>query len=125
VKNYFRYADDFVIIHQDEGYLNEILYVVDDFLETELGLQLHPDKVSIEKFHRGIDFLGYVVFPYHTVLRTTTKKRMLRKISKKYHDLKNGLIDEKSFNASLQSYLGILKHCRGHKIQKEIKDLLK
>lgn len=125
VKNYFRYADDFIIIHQDGGYLNEILYAVDEFLETELKLQLHPNKVSIEKFHCGIDFLGYIIFPHHIVMRTTTKRRILRKISQKREALKSGLIDEKHFNASLQSYLGILKHCSGFKIQKEIEKIIK
>lgn len=123
-KNYFRYADDFIIVHQDEAYLNEILNFIDEFLGKELGLQLHPDKVSIDKFHQGIDFLGYVLRPHYLVLRTNTKRRMLKKLSGKHKDLQNGLISEESFNQSLQSYLGILKHCMGHNIRKEIEKIV-
>ncbi|EKE15831.1 MAG: RNA-directed DNA polymerase (reverse transcriptase) [uncultured bacterium] len=123
-KNYFRYADDFIIIHQDEAYLNDILNLVDEFLEKELKLQLHPNKVSIDKFHQGIDFLGYVLRPHQSVLRTNTKRSMLKKIAKKKDDLRKSLISEKQFNQSLQSYLGILKHCCRYKIQKKIDKIL-
>jgi RNA-directed DNA polymerase len=123
VRSYFRYADDFIIVHQNEACLNEILFFIDEFLEEELSLQLHPGKVSINKFNQGVDFLGYVILPHHIIMRTSTKRRMLRKIKQKYEDLKNGRISEGSFNQSLQSYLGILKHCNGYKIQKKIEKL--
>ena len=33
-------------------------------------------KVEIIPYHKGVDFLGYVVFPYHILLRKKTKKRI-------------------------------------------------
>lgn len=124
LKNYFRYADDFIIIHQDEAFLNETLNLLDEFLERELKLQLHPNKVSIDKLHQGIDFLGYVILPHHIVMRTCTKRRMFKKIVKKKAEFQSGLISGESFNQSLQSYLGILKHCSGYKIEKDIKKII-
>lgn len=118
VKSYFRYADDFIIIHHSKEYLEKILLQIEKFLRTELKLELHPDKVYIRKFHQGIDFLGYVALPKYTVLRTKTKKRMFKKISAKYEELQNGEIFRESFNQSLRSYPGVLKHCEGHKIKK-------
>jgi RNA-directed DNA polymerase len=120
VKNYFRYADDFVVIHRNKKYLEEILPRIDDFLKSELGLELHPDKVFIRKFGQGIDFLGYTILPHYIVLRTKTKRRILRKIKQKKFLLRKDLISEDSFNQSLQSYLGMLKHCQGYKIKKQI-----
>lgn len=120
MKNYFRYADDFVIIHPEKDYLKEILSSIDEFLKSELKLELHPDKVSIRKFRQGIDFLGYVILPHYTSLRTKTKRRMLRKIKEKKFLWQEDLISEESFNQSWQSYLGMLKHCRGYGIKKQI-----
>lgn len=120
VKNYFRYADDFIIVYHDKKYLLDVLKEVDAFLKTELSLALHLKKVFIRKFHQGIDFLGYVVFPHHKILRTKTKRRMFRKIKNKKFDLQNNFISEESFNQSLQSYLGTLKHCEGFGIRKEV-----
>lgn len=119
-KNYFRYADDFIIAHTDRKYLLYILRETNDFLKNELGLRLHPKKVFIRKFSQGIDFLGYVVLPHYRVLRTKTKRRMFRTLSEKRAQLRNGSISQDSFNQSLQSYLGALRHCDGYKIEKEM-----
>lgn len=95
-----------------------------EFLLQNLKLQLHPDKIIIRKLNQGIDFLGYVVFPHHKVLRTKTKKRIFKKIKDKKKLLEKGEITEDVFNQSLQSYLGILKHCEGYKIKEKIKALI-
>ena len=76
VKYYIRYADDFVILSEDKNYLENLLPKISDFLENNLKLQLHPDKIFIKTLASGVDFLGWVHFPYHRILRTSTKNRM-------------------------------------------------
>jgi len=93
---------------------------LDDFLQSKLKLNLHPNKSIIRKYRQGIDFLGYVVLPHHRVLRTKTKKRIVKKIGHKFQDLKGGIISEESFNQSLQSYFGVLSHCGGYEIKRRI-----
>lgn len=124
IKHYLRYCDDFVILAKDKKYLIDLVYLIDNFLKEELKLSLHSGKIIIRKYHQGIDFLGYVVLPHYRVLRIKTKKRIFKKIKKRHQNLQAGLISEESFNQSLQSYLGILKHCQGYKIQKRIKEIL-
>ncbi len=120
-KHYIRYADDFVIFLEDKKYLEKQIPIIKEFLQKELKLELHPDKITIRKHHQGIDFLGYVTLPHYRVLRTKTKKRMLKKLRVKHDDLQKGVILEETFNQSLQSYLGILKHCNGKKLEAEIR----
>lgn len=122
-KYYIRYADDFVFLSEDRKLLENIKPEIEKFLFEELKLQMHPDKVFIKTFSSGVDFLGMVNFPDHKVLRTNTKRRMFKKLSKKHKDLQKGLISQKKFNQSLQSYLGILKHCEGYGLQSEIERL--
>lgn len=86
---------------------------------------MHSRKTTIGKLSRGIDFLGYVVFPYHILLRAKTRKRMIKNIRKNIRLLKDGEITELKFKQSIQSYLGILKHCRGQAIQNKIIQILK
>jgi retron-type reverse transcriptase len=123
-KYYIRYCDDFVILSQDKDYLLRILTPIRKFLQNCLNLQLHEDKISIGKYNQGIDFLGYVSFPHFRVLRTKTKRRMMRKIKKEKEALNAGVIDAQSFESSLQSYFGILSHCNGYKIKESIIDIL-
>ena len=102
-KYYVRYADDFVIMHHDKRVLESLLVCVETFLSDGLSLALHPNKVSITTLASGIDFLGWVHFPNHRVLRTTTKFRMLKRLC--------GL-DKK--DATAQSYLGMLRYGNAH-----------
>ena len=55
----------------------------------------HPDKVFIKTFASGVDFLGWVHFPTHRVLRTSSKNRMTRRIS------------QRPTEETTQSYLGL------------------
>jgi retron-type reverse transcriptase len=109
IKYCIRYADDFVIFDMNKEYLEDILPKMADFLEECLKLSLHPNKVSICTLASGIDFLGWVNFPYHRVLRTSTKKRMFKKI-------KNNPAKE-----TTASYLGLLGHGDGYKLKKMIR----
>jgi len=124
IKHYLRYSDDFIILSDDIDYLKNLVFVMQKFLEENLHLRLHGNKIIFRTHRQGIDFLGYVVFPHHKTLRTKTKKRIMRKIKEKYDKLKNGKVTEEHFRGSLQSYLGILKHCRGHKIQRKIEEIV-
>lgn len=106
VEHYVRYADDFVILSEDKKYLEIILLQISNFLEKELKLQLHPDKVFIKTIASGVDFLGWVNFPYHRTLRTSTKNRMLKNLKRNPKE------------ASLKSYLGMLSHGNAYSIEK-------
>lgn len=119
-KYYIRYADDFVFLSEDEKLLKDYISAAEKFLRDELKLELHPDKVFIKTLSSGVDFLGMVNFFDHWILRTNTKRRMMKKLHSRHMDLKSGLISEESFNQSLQSYLGMLKHCNGYRVECEI-----
>lgn len=123
VKHYIRYVDDFIIFSEDKKWLEKQIGLIREFLRRALKLELHPDKIFIKTVASGVDFLGLVNFSDYRVLRTKTKRRMLKKINKKYAAWLDELIIEESFNQSLQSYLSMLKHCNGYKIEKEVVQL--
>ena len=112
-------------MNEDSEYLKSIITSIEDFLKKELDLTLHPHKVEIRKFSQGIDFLGYIILPHHISLRTKTRRRMFKKIRDHKIELDTGLITKDSFEQSLQSYYGMLKHCDGYKIKCDIDYFLK
>lgn len=122
VEHYFRYADDFVLLHQDRNYLQGLIEPIGSFLEQELKLQLHPQKVFIRKLKQGIDFLGYVCFPYCRTIRTKTKKRMFKKLNQRKNEMQLNEITPESFNQTLQSYLGLLKHANSRHLVKKLEN---
>ncbi len=120
IKYYIRYCDDFVILSGDRKYLISLIYLIKGFLEERLKLVLHQDKIEIRKYHQGIDFLGYVSFPRHRTLRTSTKKRMLRNIRRKAKETAGREKETASFHQTLWSYLGMLTHCNSFNIRKNL-----
>lgn len=108
---YIRFADDFIILNQSKSFLEDMIPKISSFLELTLKLSLHPDKVSIKTIASGVDFLGWVNFRYHRVLRTATRKRMFKRI--KTHNKPE----------SLNSYLGLLKHGDTYKIKKTLDNI--
>ncbi|MCX6756494.1 MAG: hypothetical protein NTX85_04090 [Candidatus Nomurabacteria bacterium] len=49
-----------MILSDDKLYLENFLPVISDFLNKNLKLQLHPEKVYIKTLASGLDFLGWV-----------------------------------------------------------------
>jgi len=108
---YLRYADDFVVLSQDKNWLQGILPHLSFFLQDSLRLTLHPDKISITTVVSGIDFLGWVHFPEYRVLRTATKRRMLKRLR------------QQPSKPVLQSYRGLLSHGNSYRLGNEVATL--
>ena len=105
---YIRYADDFVILSDNQKQLEDLIPKIQNFLVEELKLTLHPDKIFIKTLTPGVDFLGWVHFTDHRILRTTTKKRMMKRIQ------------ENSKTETVSSYLGLMKWGNNYKIRNKI-----
>lgn len=124
VKYYLRYADDFIILSESKEHLEKIILPIEQFINKKLNLELHPNKIIFRKLTSGIDFLGYIIFPYHTLPRTKTKRRLIRKIKAKIKDFKSGKISEEKLNETIQSYLGYLGHAKSFKFQNQLQNLI-
>lgn len=107
VKYYIRYTDDFIILSNDKEYLQNLLPELKDFLKNKLYLKLHEDKICIKTYASGVDFLGWVHFPYRRQIRTTTKRKIFKKL-KRYPKPQ-----------TINSYRGLLMHGNTYKIQKQ------
>ena len=123
VKYYLRYTDDFLIISEDKEYLEKVLPPIVSFLQEELRLKIHEEKTTIQKTSQGVDFLGYVVFNKHKLVRTKTKKRITKKFKHRIDEHRHGIISKNSLIQSLQSYIGFFSHAEGFEIQEQFKRL--
>jgi retron-type reverse transcriptase len=121
VKYYVRYCDDFVITSNSMEYLQQCVQKIGIFCKKELLLNLHPKKIIYRKINQGMDFLGYVILPHRRVLRTKTKKRIIKKISILKIQFNAGKIDKKYFDQVNNAYAGVLSHCKSEKIKEQIK----
>jgi hypothetical protein len=112
--------DDIVILHKNKKYLHWLKKHFDWWLGRELELKIKSNWQVFPPHKRGIDFLGYRIFGDFTLLRNSTKRRMIKKMKKIG---KHKIISCKD-NASIQSYKGWLKHCNSYNLYgKHIKPL--
>ena len=107
-RHYLRYADDFVILSPNKKWLEELKPQIALFLQNSLKLALHSDKTFIKTLASGVDFLGWVHFSHHRILRRATKRRMFAGIK------------ETGGEEVIQSYLGLLKHGNAFKLEQEV-----
>lgn len=110
-KYYIRYCDDFVIFSQDKKYLENLIPIINDFLQNKLKLTLHPDKVFVKTIYSGVDYLGWKNFKDHRILRKATKERMLKHLEKEFK------------KEILNSYLGLLSHGNTEKLRSKILEI--
>lgn len=108
VKYYFRYADDIVILSNNKPHLHQILFEIKRYLNDNLKLQVKDNYQVFPVQARGIDFVGYVFYHTHTMLRKSIKKRFAKAISK----TKN--------KATIASYYGWAKHCNSKHLLKKL-----
>lgn len=102
---YLRYVDDFVLLSNNKKELHEWRIEIQQYLE-KLRLFVHPRKANIMHVNKGVDILGYRVFPDFRLLRNDNGfrfSRRLKQFAKRYSQNKMDWVD---FNPSVQSWIG-------------------
>jgi len=122
-KYFVRYCDDFIILSEDQNHLLSLIPHISTFLKKQLHLELHPKKVILKQLHQGIDFLGQILFLHHKIVRTKTKQRIIKKLKKGFSDYEKEVIDARSMDQRLQSYLGILSHSNQFELSQSLKNV--
>lgn len=113
-KAYGRYVDDFYIIVQEKDRKKLLADIpkIEKFLKEQMALTLHPKKRYFQEVHKGVEFLGAVVYPYFVVPTKRFKNNFYRsaaEVGMGYRDV-----------AAITSYLGRLKHMNGQKLAAEV-----
>lgn len=116
VKYYYRYADDMVILAPDKPYLHELLADVNNYMTYKLNLQIKGNYQVFPVDVRGIDFVGYVFFHTHILMRKSIKVRFCKRVAKIN---KKGL-DAKQYKIQISPWLGWAKHCNTRHLLKTI-----
>jgi hypothetical protein len=123
IRYYGRYVDDFVLVHSSKHYLQNCIEHIRTYLKEILYLDLHPDKVYLQHYSKGVQYLGAIVKPHRIYVANRTKGNFYEAIGKQNRiarDHKPTKEDQKAFQSSMNSYLGIMKHYKTYKLRKEM-----
>ena len=114
VKNYVRYCDDVIILHEDKAPLHEIAEASTEFLSDRLDMQW--GKCDVFPISRGIDFLGYRHFSEKILLRKSTARRVKHRLNLLPALLDRNEIAKDQYISSIASTMGWLKHANAHNL---------
>ncbi len=118
---YYRYVDDFIILHESPDYLNECYKRAEKFLAERLKIELHPFKRRLGIIDQGIDFVGYFHKPYRRHPRQRTANRMKSAVNRWLIDpdaLSGGSL--KRLRDSFNSYSGIMRHTASYRLRRHL-----
>lgn len=113
---YIRYVDDFVILHSSKKQLKKRKEKISEFLQSELNIELHPQKSKIIPLSKGLDFVGFRNFYHYRLVR----KRNIRKMRWKIDKLKNDRISYWKLMESFQGWQAYVKWANSFNLRKEI-----
>lgn len=118
-RHYVRYADDFLLFHNDKTQLHAWRAAIIAFLE-HLRLKLHERKSTVALTRDGVDFVGYRLFPHHRRLRKDNVHafaRRLRGMRDAYH---RGELALDEIRPSVQSWVAHAAHADSYRLRERL-----
>ncbi|MBE0471769.1 MAG: group II intron reverse transcriptase domain-containing protein [Methyloprofundus sp.] len=118
INNFTRYMDDIVILHNSRLVLESMLGFIEWFCNYRM--RLFFSKQSIQNINRGVNFLGYRIWPTHKLLRKDSVRRAKRKI--KLYTKNQQWLDLEKFKASFAGHAkwadsyNLIRHLEGVEI---------
>lgn len=116
---YTRYMDDFIILDHDRPRLQQNLKLIKEFLGHFLDLTMNT-KTRIFPAKRGVDFVGYIHWSDHRLLRKASVIRVRRQLRGMRSRLKGGGISYEKALQTIASWNGYFKHADTYRLRKKI-----
>lgn len=116
---YVRYMDDFVVWGETAAELREVWRQVERFLTTELKLEL-KSNVMLNRSERGMDFLGYRIFPDDLRLARRSKRRFASKFRAYEREREEGVWTELELQQRMTALIAFTLPCRSRGFRRNV-----
>lgn len=121
---YGRYVDDFFVLAHDKQDILDAIPEMRNYLASNVGVRLHPDKVYIQHYTKGCKFTGSVVKRERTYIGNSTVSNMMNTVCDLNKLVADGRIPSVAeiahFVCCMNSYFGFLKHHKAYAIKRRI-----
>lgn len=122
--HFVHYTDDTTVVVTDREQWLLKRMMVDAYLRDELKLTLHPDKVYLQHYSKGVEMLGYKVrfnrlLPSDRIVHNFNWKldcmRRKAEASRRYM-----FANIEHYMQTVNSYMGLLSWCNAHTLRVEV-----
>lgn len=117
---YLRYVDDGIILSNNKEELENLIFKINDFLQKNLSLELHPKKIILREVKEGVDFLGFFVKPKYTLVRKNVVLNLKQKLYYFFQNKKNNKLTRNEViqvQNIINSYYGHFKHGNSYNLK--------
>ena len=121
------FMDDFVILDtKGFAHASEMVGKIRTFCRDILHITLHPKKIYIQPYQKGVLYVGAMVKPGRVYISKRTLGAAFRRIHSYNLKLQNGEGEQyaEQFVATLNSYLGLMVHYNTYNKRKKLIALL-
>lgn len=119
---YGRYVDDFFIISNDKEKIVSFISKMQKYLNDNLKVKLHQDKIYIQHYKKGVKFIGSIVKGNRMYISNSTVSNAYIMIHNNNKHINAENVEH--FVQSLNSYWGFLKHYRTFNIKNKLLKLI-
>lgn len=116
---YSRYVDDFIVISRDKKSLLNILQESRVYLLKELGLTLHPRKVSLQRAASGVRFTGALIRPGRMLPNIRTIEHLYDVIDRFGMESEPKSEVLRRYVSRINSLMGVLVHYNTYNIRRK------
>lgn len=119
------FVDDWkcLVRTQEEG--RRLIADAREFLMSELGITLHPNKIYLQHYSKGTPFVGSFIKPGRNYISNRTRGHFISAMRKfntmaatQTHAGRVAMLDK--LRASINSYLGMMIHYKSYKVRRKI-----
>ena len=114
-----RYVDDMVLISDSKQRLLDAVPMIREYMQQTAGVTLHPDKFYLQHYSKGVKFIGAVTKQGRTYISNRTVNNAFATVRRFNRD-KCSKACAADLVASVNSYLGIMRHHATFNIRKRL-----
>lgn len=121
-KHYGRYVDDFFVVSKSKEELTSLIVKMREYLEG-IGVILHPKKIYIQHYTKGIKFIGHVIKPNRIYIGNRTKGNFYETVNREVEIFNKEEVtntEVEHFVSCVNSYLGFMNGFSTYNIRKKI-----
>lgn len=125
IKHYGHYVDDMYHMHNSKRFLLEVKPRIEEFLEREVHVHVHPQKWRLFSAYDANQYLGAYIRPYYIVPR----QRTIDKFGRVMQEIEMQLLMDNptkeelmGIRSRINSYCGLLSHYKSFNLLKKYLD---
>ena len=126
IKDYIRFVDDCFFVVPTLEFARKLIPKMRTWLHEQLRITMHPKKIYIQHYSKGVQWVGAVVKPGRTYISNRTVGSLYNAIHRYNKIAEDGFAEQfaEKFVATMNSYFGLMRHFQSYNLRRKVSKLI-